>query len=132
MIERTFCADRVNAIVNSPSVRPTVGGEGFVDCSQLIADRRNVFLISGDDGACFIWKGPRVFEAHSFFVSRGRAAIDMGKAMLEWIGDCSDLVWAATPLELRAARWFNRQIGLKSLGEIETPDGPCELFEKRN
>lgn len=127
---RTFDAGAINALCNHPSIRPTIGGEGELDCSGLIADKRNVFMLADGGGACFIWRGPGVYEGHSFFLARGSDAIRLGKAMLDELD--ADLVWGTTPESNRPARWFNRKIGFKSLGMIDTPDlGRCELFEKR-
>jgi hypothetical protein len=43
------------------------------------------------------------------------------------------MIWGNTPEDNRAARWFNRRLGFKSLGMIDTPDlGRCELFVLEN
>lgn len=129
---RVYDASQIDYILNLPDVRPTIGGEGLLSVFELIQDERNVFLVSGDNGAAFIWRGPGVYEGHSFFTARGREAISLGKQMLECVGGRANMVWGATPIKLRHVRWFNRQIGFRSLGMIETPDqGACELFEKR-
>lgn len=131
MIERCFDADRVNELLNDPAVRPTIGGTGELDATALLSDRRNICLVDEGGGALFRWTGPGVFEGHSFFRVRGREAIRLGRQMLSAMGDTADLVWGATPESLRHVRWFNRQIGFRSLGMIETPEGVCELFEMR-
>ena len=132
MIRRVYDASEIDCLLNDPAIRPTIGGEGFLSAFELIADERNVFLVDGDSGAAFLWRGPGVFEAHSFFKARGREAITLGTRMLESMAGQACLVWATTPVQLKAARWFNRQIGLRSLGMIDTPElGQCELFEKR-
>jgi hypothetical protein len=132
MIRRAYDASQVDHILNDPAVRPTIGGRGVLSVYDLIEDERNIFLVDGDNGACFAWRGPGVYEAHVFFTTRGREAIVLGKEMLESVSGKANLVWGATPLKLRHARWFNRQIGMQSLGFIDTPDaGRCELFEKR-
>lgn len=132
MIRRVYDASEIDWLLNDPAIRPTIGGEGHLSVFDLIADERNVFLVEDDNGAAFLWRGPGVFEGHSFFRARGREAIRIGQRMLGSMEGQACLVWGATPAKLKAARWFNRQIGFRSLGMIETPDlGWCELFEKR-
>ena len=100
--------------------------------TTLLEDRRHICLIADGGGAIFVWRGPRVYEGHSFFTARGREAIKLGRQMLSVMSEDADLVWGATPEDLRHVRWFNRKIGMTPLGMIDTPDaGRCELFEKR-
>jgi hypothetical protein len=117
-------------LLNDPVIRPSIGGEGDLDPTGLIADRRNKWLFDERGGAVFVWRGPGIFEGHSFFRVRGREALYLGKAMLGVMFDNYEarMIWGATPLSNRPARWFNRQLGFQSLGEIETPSGRCELF----
>jgi hypothetical protein len=132
VIRRVYDASEIDYLLNDPMIRPTIGGDGPLSVHELIADERNVFLVEGDNGAAFLWRGPGVFEGHSFFKARGREAIGIGARMLESMAGQASLVWGATPVSLRHVRWFNRQIGFRSLGLIDTPDaGRCELFEKR-
>jgi hypothetical protein len=132
MIRRVYDASEIDYLLNDPAIRPTIGGEGMLSVHEHIADTRNVFLVEGDSGAAFFWRGPGVFEGHSFFKARGRDAIRIGARMLESMAGQASLVWGATPEKLKHVRWFNRQIGFRSLGFIDTPDaGRCELFEKR-
>lgn len=131
MIRRTFDTAEINELINHPDIRPTVGGEGDLDAAALLADRRNICLVDEGGGAIFAWRGPGVFEGHSFFRVRGREAIRLGKQFLSAVSDAADLVWGLTPESLRHVRWFNRQVGFRSRGMMETPDGRCELFEMR-
>lgn len=132
MIRRVYDASEIDYLLNDPAIRPTIGGEGPLSVHELIADERNVFLVEGDNGAAFLWRGPGVFEGHGFFKARGREALRIGRRMLGSMEGQACLLWGTTPVELKAARWFNRQIGFRSLGIIDTPDmGRCELFEKR-
>lgn len=132
MIRRTLNADEIDALLNHPDIRPTIGGEGYLNCDMLIEDRRNIFLVADGGGACFAWRGPGIYEGHSFFTARGKEAVSLGKQMLSVMSDQAKMVWGTTPERLRHVRMFNRLIGFKSLGMIDTPDlGRCELFEKR-
>lgn len=131
MIERCFDADRIDEYLNDPAIRPTIGGSGPLSADTLLADHRNICLVGDGGGAIFAWRGPGVYEGHSFFRVRGREAIRLGKAILSAMSDMADLVWGLTPEGLRHVRWFNRQLGFRSLGMMDAPEGRCELFEMR-
>lgn len=131
MIERYYDPDFINLLINEPTIRPTVGGNGYLDATSLLEDQRNICLADEGGGAIFVWSGPGVYHGHSFFLARGREAIDLGQRMLGYMSDEANLIWGLTPRRLRHVRWFNRQIGMKSLGLMDTPDGQCELFEMR-
>lgn len=103
-----------------------VGG----DASKLVDDRRNIILLSGDDIGLFAWRGPRIFEGHIHFVSRGAGAFQTARAMLDAMQDHARLVWGLTPTHLKHVRLFNRRCGFVSHGLMDTPEGPCELFVK--
>lgn len=129
MIERVFDPAIVNALLNDPAIRPTIGGEGEMDVTALVEDPRNVFFMAPGGGMAFLWRGPGIYEAHTHFLCRGADALNLAQAMMArlWRDFPVRMVWGLTPLKLRNARWFNRKLG-KSQGVMETPDGPCELF----
>lgn len=132
MIRRTYDAELVNGLINDPEIRPTIGGQGILDSSPLLLNGNNICLVNDRGGALFAWRGPRVFEGHSFFKARGREAISLGVEILEAMMPHADLVWGLTPIALRHVRWFNRKIGFSSMGEFRDPVfGLCELFEMR-
>jgi hypothetical protein len=131
MIRRTIDADEIDELINHPLIRPTIGGDGALCADKLVEDRRNIFLVDEGGGALFAWRGPGIYEGHSFFLVRGREAISLGRAMLAIMQDQADMVWGLTPESLRHVRLFNRKIGFKSSGLLETPEGRCELFVKR-
>lgn len=93
MISRTFDAERLNGIVNHPSVRPHVGfvEAGYLDLGPLLADRRNIALMIEDGGFLFHNQGD-AFEAHSFFLpeARGKRALDAANEALQWVFDNTD------------------------------------------
>ena len=132
-------AAQVFKIVNHPTVRPTIGpGEEDFDPTELISDDKNILLFDDGGGQLFHWRGPGIYEAHSFYIVRGREALDLGREairrMFEEYG--AEKLWRAPPVENRPARWFNRQLGFKSLGIVQMPEyyspsGRCELFEMR-
>jgi hypothetical protein len=132
--------DAVAWIINHPSVRPHLGDEGnvWIDPSRLLEDEKNVLLFDDGGGQLFHWRGPGIFEAHSFYLVRGREALERGReAVRRMFAEYeAEKIWRATPVENRRARWFNRQLGFRSLGENRFPDpgygsGQCELFEMR-
>jgi hypothetical protein len=103
-----------------------VHGESL-DPTALLSDIRNRLYFDERGGAIFAWRGPGIYEGHSFFRVRGRDAIKAGREVLTHILDAR-LVWGLTPESNRPARWFNRQVGFQSQGMLETPEGPHELF----
>ena len=107
-----------------------VHGQGLSP-SALLSDPRNRLYFDERGGAIFAWRGPRIYEGHTFFRVRGREAIRLGREILGKMSD-AQMVWGLTPEENRAARWFNRQVGFKSQGMIDTPEGRCELFKLEN
>jgi hypothetical protein len=129
----------VAAILNHPSVRPFLGDGEYepVDPANLIEDPKNILLFDEGGGQFFHWRGPGVFEAHSFYLVRGKQALERGReaVQLMFAEYGAEMIWRATPVENRRARWFNRQLGFKSNGILEMPgyaNGLCEIFELRN
>lgn len=128
---RSFDAEEINALVNHPDVLPgvCVGEPAPLDVTGLLANKLNLFLLGAFGGCAFIWKGPGIFEGHSFFLpdGRGRWALDASRAMLDelflhtQIGNC---VWGWTPIANRAARAFNRRLGFTSDGILTVPRAP--------
>lgn len=133
MIRREFDPAPVNALLNHPAIRPTIGGDGGLDAADLIADRRNVCLMGDGGGMLFAWHGPGVFDAHVFMLARGRRAIALAVAMLgKMAAEHGALhIWALIPAVSRNVHWFARQCGMTSLGPITAPAGEQELFEMR-
>jgi hypothetical protein len=130
LIERVFEPGTINDLINDPAIRPTIGGEGELDATALVEDRRNVFLSAPGGGMAFIWRGPGIYEGHTHFLCRGGEALHLAKCMIGrlWTDFPVRMVWGLTPVHLRNARWFTRKLGFQSHGVMETPEGPCELF----
>lgn len=88
-IERSYCAERINAIVNHPSVYPWVKGtiEGPIDLSDVVADTRHVLLVGEHGGVLFIQHHPLLYEAHTQVLPEGRGkwAFGMARAALHWM-----------------------------------------------
>lgn len=126
MIERTRDVARVNEWM----------GRDFPGCdmAELLAEPMHVCLIDGESGAIFAFRGPGIFEVHVFFAVKGRAAIDLGHAMLDVMRaeHGAWLFWALVPVESRNVLFYTRLMGWKSLGVRQTRFGPNELFVSEN
>jgi hypothetical protein len=132
-------AAMVSFILNHPTVRPMVGpGEEEIDPRDLLQDPKNILLFDEGGGQLFQWRGPGVYEAHSFYIVRGKDALVLGREairrMFKEYG--AEKIWRATPVENKPARWFNRQLGFRSLGTTEMRSegygsGVVELFEMK-
>jgi hypothetical protein len=128
----------INRFINDPAVLPYCGfpaGTTWADCTDRIADDDLVFVTDGEAAMMCLQRRAGVWEKHNLFRSgcRGRAAIVVGKAMLDWAWRTlgATVVVASTPSSNRAARWFNRQIGMKSLGVRPSAQfGFVEHFKK--
>jgi len=95
------------------------GNLAFVD------DLGNVGILhKADDGPLGL------YEAHIFFKSRGREAIQRAVQMMSFGFDNTDclVMRGYTPVDNRAARWMNRQLGYTSYGILSQLNPPCELF----
>lgn len=103
------------------------------DISELMAEPLHVCLVDGDSGAMFAWRGPDTYELHVFFAVRGRAAINLGHAMLDYMRERgAKRFWALVPENDRKVRMFTRLMGWKSEGLLRTRYGECELFVLEN
>lgn len=135
MIRREHDPAIVNRIASDPSVRPFVcHHDREIDFSPVMD--ACVVLTNGEDAmAIFEQTAEREWQAHTFVLptGRGRKAIETGKKMLAYmLANHADRIWGATPLNNRAARWFNRQIGAVPIGNDDfEADGPVEIFEVR-
>ena len=102
----------------------------------FILDPDNIVLTNGKDYAVFEFTTFGTYTGHYFFKSRGRAAIEAGKQFLEELFNEHDaaLVIGFTPVEYKAAKWMNRQLGFKAGPIVDTAEGSCQMFTllKRN
>lgn len=143
MIERWFSADRLNAVVNDPSIYPWVCGEhvGHLDLRPVIDDRRNVLLMGEHGGVLFVLLQPGIYEAHTQVLpaGRGRWCLDMVNEALAWMFCRTDAVEIMTrcPQGNVAAKALARAIG--GCYEFTNPNGwvfnrkpiPADIFALR-
>jgi hypothetical protein len=89
MLDRLFTADRLNAIINHPSVHPHVCGtiEGPLDMSATVADSANVLLMGEHGGFFYHMAQQGIFEVHSQVLpsGRGRWAMEAAQESLHWM-----------------------------------------------
>lgn len=111
----------VNAFVNHPGVLPNCGfGGARADVTSRINDDDLVFVTDGEAAMIAFHQHDSEWEKHNLFLPscRGARAIEMGRTIFGWFTEYAqcDLITAQTPFQNRAARWFNRQIGMVSKG----------------
>ena len=86
---RDFDARRLNIVVNDPSVRPFVMArdDAPLDLTGLVANLRNVALMSDYGGLFFVQLAPSMYEVHVQFVesARGAWAMAFTKACAQWM-----------------------------------------------
>lgn len=97
---------------------------------EWLADDRNLMFDEDGSVGLLTHEYPGVYSAHWFFKVRGREALSLAKRMLGEVFDNHDgkVVRGLTEVNLRAARWAARQVGMKSYGIMSYPDGDYELF----
>lgn len=130
---REYAAERINAIVNHPDVRPWVGYAelGPIDLTQTIANPDNIFLMAEGGGFICVFQEPGIWEVHSQFLPEHR-----GENALKSAQDGMRYMFTRTPcVELRtkvpegnvAAAALARKMGFVHQftreGVWPTPDG---------
>jgi hypothetical protein len=134
-IRRERDAALINKVANLTTVHPAIAYHGQpLDWSAAFpAEDTGIVVLSNGADACaaFASTADRVWQGHTMFAPtcRGSRAIKTGKAIIAWMRPHAGLIWGATPIQNRAARWFNRQIGGRSAGfdQYDT-EGAVEIF----
>jgi len=123
---RTFDSGRINYLVNHPAIRPTCGGEGYLDCTPSVENTDNIYLNGENGGLAFIWSAPRVYEVHVFLLPEGRGkwGFDFGMAGRDYMAAYADMLWAR--IDRPALRYFTMKAGFKPCGQntIDIGQGP--------
>ena len=136
-VSRCFDAPVINTVVNHPEVLPGLGlGMSDLDVTPIIDNPRNIILMGLFGGAMFVWTGPGVYEAHDFFLPEGRGkwALKVSRLMLSLMFSTYGawMIWAQTPVDNRACRFFNRRLGFVSQGKdraVLLPGHPAQEVE---
>lgn len=141
MMRRTFDAGRINYLVNHPTIRPHIGGDGEsnLDLSDAVADPANVFLDGEHGGFAFTWSAPGVFEVHTFILKDGRGAWarsfarDAREAMADIYG--AKHLWTRVHPDAAHVRKFTLDAGLVPAGQhtVDLGAGPVtfDLYDWR-
>lgn len=139
-MKRTFDADRMNALVNHPEIRPYVGGdpEVDIDLSAAVANEDNIFLDGEHGGFACCWSAPGTYEIHTFILPEGRGA--WAADFAAWgigflVENGANHLWTRVPPELANVRGFAMKMGMKPAGRqtIDLGAGPTiyDLFDWR-
>jgi hypothetical protein len=139
-LERCFDAERLNALVNHPDIRPHVGGDPDfpIDLTGALVGR-NVFLLGEYGGFGLTWCAPGVYEVHTFILPQGRgawalAAVRTGLAIMQAAYSASH-IWTRVKPDAKAVRMFTRAAGFAHVGREEFDIGvgpePFEIYEWR-
>jgi hypothetical protein len=116
----------------APAIEFYLKSTSLVDPGEWIKDPSNIVLVNNDGDIALFEKGIRdVYSGHYYFKSKGRKAIDNGKAFLdELFNTCYnvDILMGLCPITNLPARWMSRRLGFASQGAITYNDKHYELF----
>jgi hypothetical protein len=138
LLRRNFDADRLNYLVNHPTIRPTAGGDGKspIDLAEHVALEMNHFLDGEHGGVFWHWSGPDAFEAHIFILPEGRGkwAHEFALAAIDYAAELGAIhLWAR--VTDRHTQIFTRRVGFRPRGEMTFDLGagpvPYYLFDWR-
>lgn len=119
MITETVDAAIVNAVANSPDVRPYIGGVGYLDVTPVLENPLNVALWGDHGGWLYAWSAPGVYEVHTLVLPSGRGAWarKAAKQSLAMMADRdATMIWTRIRRDLRHVRAFAVMCGLRSAG----------------
>ncbi len=115
-IERVLSPEPINAVMNHPDVRPWVTrpGDGALDLTPVVADRRNVVLMGEHGGSAIHWLMGGLYEVHTAILpdGRGKWALDFAHAASKWMFTHTDATEITTkvPVSNRAAFGLTKAI----------------------
>lgn len=133
IVERSFDAEYVNAVVNAPEVRPFIGPGDYLDLSEAVARPENWFLMGEHGGFALIWSAPGVHEVHTFILREGRGrwarqAASDGVAFAASQGD--RMLWTKIPDDQPNVALYARAMGMQDTGvSIETFGKPYAVYK---
>jgi hypothetical protein len=127
LITRSYDPDLI-----APAIEFFLKSTTKVDPKEWIKNPDNIVLVNDSGDLALFEKGIRdIYSGHYYFQSRGRKAIDSGKAFLdELFNTCYniDILMGLTPLHNLPARWMSRRLGFASQGAITLNDKHYEMF----
>lgn len=123
MLKRTMDAAFLNAIANSPEVRPSLGGQGPLDLGPVLANVNNVGMVNEHGGFVGIKLDAGLYECHSIFTPEGRGAqvLEATREGLRYLFAATDCIEVQTkcPKSNPAALGLARAAGFSKLFERE-------------
>lgn len=134
MLTRSFDAERINAVVNHPAVRPHVGAPelGDLDLSDVIERPEHWFLMGDHGGFLLQWSAPHTREVHTFVLPEGRGkwAQEARAAMIRYASDHgTKMLWTKILDEDRHTIRFARQGGMQFTDDVlETFGKPYRIY----
>jgi hypothetical protein len=137
VVLRSFDADRLNSLVNHPSIRPFVGGKGELDLTRAVGLDCNYFLEGEHGGFFFEWSAPDTHEVHTFILPEGRGvwAFEFALSARAYMAGVTEHLWTRVPVADRHTRIFTLKAGFRRCGEqsLDFGDGDVayELFNWR-
>lgn len=120
---RTFDAELINGIANSPGVPELLGAEAF-DFTVALRDEATIFLHNQGAVAICEWSAPRVYQCHLLFAPqcRGRRALKAAGEMRDFMfANPADMLWGQPPVSNKAGRKLIRALGFTHAGFGEHP-----------
>lgn len=111
----------VEAIINHPTVRPTVqSGIYYLEAQRLVSDKRNVTLAAEGGVVLFEWLYPGAYQGHVFTMLGYR-----GKAALKLVSEAIDVLFTVHEARLLVAEapWVLPHVSLlcRRLGFTAVP-----------
>lgn len=127
-------AERINAVVNHPDVRPFVGAPeaGALDLSALVARPEHWFLMGTHGGFMLSYTAPFTREVHTFVLPEGRGiwANAARAAMIDYAREHgTKMLWTKIDEEQRHVIHYARQGGMQFSGDVlETFGRPYRIY----
>lgn len=126
--------DEINAAINDPSVRPSVGASeaGALDITPLIKPE-NLFPFGEHGGFALIWAAPRTREVHTFIRTSGRGtwAKEAAQEMIRIAREHgTERLFTRILPDSRNVALFARAAGMRATGEVTDYLGkPHNVYE---
>ena len=120
MITRSFDLDLLLRATDLPQIH--TNKEDFI---TWFNNPDNLMFADGENVGLATMEYPGFYTVHWYYKVRGREAIELGKAMLRNLFENygAETVRGIIRTDLKASRWAARQVGYKSTGIFNFPDG---------
>lgn len=126
MIERSF--DKALLLEVTKDLRHMVA-EATLE--EWWANPSHLMFVEGKNVGLATCEYPGVYTVHWYFDVRGRDAIRLAQRMVKNLFENYDAkaIRGLTRVDMKAARWAARQVGMKSMGFVTHADGvETEIF----